>query len=116
LVALPFSDTQCGFKAFTAASAAAVFARLKVAGFSFDVEALYLGKRLGFRVAEIPVEWVNDDRSTVRMPSDPFRMFADLVRIRRLHPDLRRSARHWAHGARRGDMPNTQAGQRACGQ
>jgi dolichyl-phosphate beta-glucosyltransferase len=99
-VSLPFSDTQCGFKAFTGASAAAVFARQKVAGFSSDVEALYLGKRLGFRVAEIPVEWLNDDSSTVRLPRDAFRMFADLVRIRRLHQDLNAAASYHSHHGR----------------
>ena len=52
-------DTQCGFKMFTAEAADAVFAEQRMHGFSFDVEALLLARRAGFKVSEVPVTWTN---------------------------------------------------------
>lgn len=59
-------DTQCGFKAFTAEAAERIFRLSRVRGWGFDVEILALAKRLGYRLKEVPVHWVNDTRSTVR--------------------------------------------------
>ncbi|MDQ6976377.1 MAG: glycosyltransferase family 2 protein [Mariprofundaceae bacterium] len=84
-VDLTFQDTQCGFKAFSADAADAIFTRAKLNGFSFDVELLFLAQRLGFSICEIPVHWVNEPSSKVRILIDPLIMFADIVRIRRLH-------------------------------
>ncbi|MCF7822074.1 MAG: glycosyltransferase family 2 protein [Mariprofundaceae bacterium] len=88
IVGLKMEDTQCGFKAFTATAAEDIFSRQKLEGFSFDVELLFLASRLGYRIAEIPVEWINEPNSRVRMIADPVLMFADVVRIRRLHREL----------------------------
>jgi len=85
MVGLHMQDTQCGFKAFTAEAAVAIFSRQKLEGFSFDVELLYLAKALGFTTVEIPVRWINEPNSRVRMLLDPLLMFVDLLRIRRLH-------------------------------
>ncbi len=85
MVGLDMQDTQCGFKAFTADAAQAIFSRQKLDGFSFDVEILYLAHRLGLTAVEIPVRWINEPNSRVRMLLDPMHMFADLLRIRRLH-------------------------------
>lgn len=84
-VDLTFQDTQCGFKAFSAAASEAIFSRAKLDGFSFDVELLFLAQRLEFAVHEIPVQWMNEPNSKVRMLVDPLMMFVDIVRIRRLH-------------------------------
>jgi dolichyl-phosphate beta-glucosyltransferase len=82
LLALPgLKDTQCGFKLFTAAAAEAAFSRARLDGFSFDVESLFLARRLGFRIAEVPVTWRNDAASHVGLWSG-FRAFPDLLRIR----------------------------------
>jgi dolichyl-phosphate beta-glucosyltransferase len=82
LLAVPgLMDTQCGFKLFTAAAADAAFSRALLDGFSFDVEALFLARRLGFRIAEVPVTWRNDAASHVNLWSG-FRAFPDLLRIR----------------------------------
>lgn len=89
LVGLKLEDTQCGFKAFTARAAEALFSRQKLDGFSFDVELLFLASRLSFSIAEIPVEWINEPNSRVRMLADPALMFADIMRIRNLHKDLK---------------------------
>ncbi len=82
---LDLRDTQCGFKVFRAEAAQAIFAAQRIDGFSFDVEILYLAGKLGYGIAEIPVEWINEPNSRVRMLLDPASMFLDLIRIRRLH-------------------------------
>lgn len=85
MVGLNMQDTQCGFKAFTATAAEAIFSRQKLEGFSFDVEILFLAHHLGLTTVEIPVRWINEPNSRVRMLLDPMHMFADLLRIRRMH-------------------------------
>lgn len=62
-------DTQCGFKAFTARASGMVFPMLTVVGWGFDVEALTAAKRLGFRIKEVPVTWVNNFESKVKLSS-----------------------------------------------
>ncbi len=59
-------DTQCGFKAFTAAAAMKVFELSRIAGWGFDVETLALAKKMGYKIKEVPVYWVNDIRSHVK--------------------------------------------------
>ena len=82
LLLLPgIRDTQCGFKLFTAAAAQAAFAPVRLAGFSFDVEAIYIARRQGLRVAEVPVLWRNDVATRVGGLSGT-RAFLDLLRIR----------------------------------
>jgi dolichyl-phosphate beta-glucosyltransferase len=84
------ADTQCGFKLFRRDPARDVFSRLTIEGFAFDVEVLYLAHRLGYRVAEVPVTWHNDERSSVRIWRDPAKMFVDIFQIRRRHRGLGR--------------------------
>ena len=60
---LPFHDTQCGFKLFHARAAKEIFSRQRLDGFGFDVEALYIARRLGFKCLEVPVKW-NDVAGT----------------------------------------------------
>jgi dolichyl-phosphate beta-glucosyltransferase len=82
LLLLPgIHDTQCGFKLFTAAAARVAFSESRLDGFSFDVEALYVARRRGFRVAELPVTWRNDAASRVGLRQG-VRAFLDLLRIR----------------------------------
>jgi dolichyl-phosphate beta-glucosyltransferase len=78
-------DTQCGFKGFRGEVAEKLFSEQKVMGFSFDVEILYLGKKHGYKIKEVAVEWYNDERTTVGALSDSARMFFELLRIRNLH-------------------------------
>ena len=70
LGATKFRDTQCGFKAFRHDTARAVFSRLTLDGFGFDVEALALAEALGFRILERPVEWRDAPGSKVRALRD----------------------------------------------
>ena len=80
----PARDTQCGFKAFRRGAAQAIFSRQKLDGFAFDVEVLLLAERLGLRVADLPVEWINSPESKVRIVRDSVQMLRDAVRVRRL--------------------------------
>jgi dolichyl-phosphate beta-glucosyltransferase len=64
--ATPFADTQCGFKAFTAEAARAIFPHTTCDGFGFDVEVLALAESLGFRVEALPIEWRDAPGSKVR--------------------------------------------------
>ncbi|PIQ95628.1 MAG: glycosyl transferase [Nitrospinae bacterium CG11_big_fil_rev_8_21_14_0_20_56_8] len=77
-----FIDTQCGFKCFFREKAAPIFSVMRVDGFSFDVEFLYLAKKRGLQVREVPVEWRHVEASRVRIWVDPINMFLDLLRIR----------------------------------
>jgi dolichyl-phosphate beta-glucosyltransferase len=78
------ADTQCGFKLFRRDAAAFVFGRQRLDGFAFDVELLYLARRGGYRIDEVPVNWMNVAGSKVGL-GPGLRAFADVVRVRRLH-------------------------------
>lgn len=78
------ADTQCGFKAFRQAARETIFPLQKLDGFAFDVEVLLLADRLGFKVADMPVEWHNVDGSKVHIIRDSWRMLRDAVDVRRL--------------------------------
>src|SRR5581483_2629957 len=54
---------QCGFKLFETAAARQIFGRQRLDGFGFDVEVLFIAKRLGYRTVEVPVRW-NDVAGT----------------------------------------------------
>ncbi|MBI5154057.1 glycosyltransferase family 2 protein [Candidatus Poribacteria bacterium] len=86
VITLPgIKDTQCGFKIFTARAAKRVFPKQEMAGFSFDVEVLFLARRARFRIVEVPVRWINSPASRVSPIRDSAKMFADVVRIRLKH-------------------------------
>lgn len=74
-------DTQCGFKLFSAAAARAAFTEGTLDGFAFDVEALVLARRAGFKITEVPVTWRNDEQSRVSFVRG-LAAFVDLFRLR----------------------------------
>jgi glycosyltransferase involved in cell wall biosynthesis len=76
------NDTQCGFKAFTAGSAEALFGRATIDGFGFDVEVLYLARKRGLRLAEVPIAWYYQASSRVSPLRDTIRMVRDVLRVR----------------------------------
>jgi hypothetical protein len=78
---MPFFDTQNGFKAFTAEAAERIFRRQHVTGWAFDVEILSIAKRLDYAVLEMPIRWIDDNRSRMTMAAMP-KMLSDLLRIR----------------------------------
>jgi dolichyl-phosphate beta-glucosyltransferase len=81
-------DTQCGFKLFRREAARAVFSRSVMNGVSFDIEALYLAQRLGYRIAEVPIHWSHRAGSKIHIVRDYLRTLRDLFTIRRLHGSL----------------------------
>jgi dolichyl-phosphate beta-glucosyltransferase len=82
ITGLPYSDTQCGFKAFWREKSLPVFERQTINRFGFDPEILYIARRRGLRMQEIPVRWNHVEGTTVRFLKDSVRMFLDLARIR----------------------------------
>jgi glycosyltransferase involved in cell wall biosynthesis len=79
---LPFHDTQCGFKLFRRPAAQEIFRRQRLERFGFDVELLYLARKLGFRAVEVPVRWDHSEGTKVSMLGDSVDMFFDLLRVR----------------------------------
>lgn len=77
-----FSDTQCGFKLLRGRVARHLFGKLRMEGFSFDVELLSLALWHGFEVEEVPVNWSHVPGSRVKLVSDSLRMLRDLFAIR----------------------------------
>ncbi len=74
-------DTQCGFKAFTEEAALKIFPLLKIDRWGFDVEVLGLAKKMGYKIKEIPVFWVNDPFSQVG-PFAYLQVLWEVVKIR----------------------------------
>lgn len=64
----PLKDVFCGFKLFSGAAADQVFARARVDGWAFDVEALALARALGFAVTSCPIAWVHRPGSRLSIP------------------------------------------------
>jgi dolichyl-phosphate beta-glucosyltransferase len=77
-------DTQCGFKAFRRKAALAVFRHQKIDGFAFDVEVLMLAERLGYKIVDLPVEWINSPESRVHLLRDSLSMLRDAIQVRQL--------------------------------
>jgi dolichyl-phosphate beta-glucosyltransferase len=82
-------DTQCGLKLFRREAAGDIFSRATEDGFGFDAEALHIAMRRGYQIVEVPVRWVHQDGSKVRLLRDSVRMFLTLFRIGRRHRNLR---------------------------
>ncbi|HEU4390794.1 MAG TPA: dolichyl-phosphate beta-glucosyltransferase [Blastocatellia bacterium] len=79
---LPYNDTQCGFKAFRRELALPVFQLQRIERFGFDPEILYIARKLGLRLAEVPVIWNNSEGTKVSFLRDSVKMVVDLFRIR----------------------------------
>ena len=83
VMAIPgFQDTQCGFKLFKREAAHDVFRFQTITGWTFDVEALFIARRRGYRIAEVPINWYFNADSRIDPLRDTWRMFWDVVRIR----------------------------------
>ena len=93
ILGLPFKDTQCVFKAFNRKSIEAIFPRIKnewgvvhfkggAVNAGFDVEVLFLAKKFGFEIEEVPVEWKYVDTERVQVIKDAAAALYDMLRIR----------------------------------
>jgi dolichyl-phosphate beta-glucosyltransferase len=84
LLALPgLQDTQCGFKCFRAEAAENLFKRQTMTGWSFDIEILYLARKAGYRILEIPIPYYYHTDTKLNAVSDAFKMVSDILKIRR---------------------------------
>jgi len=81
LTRVPWRDTQCGFKLFRHERTRHVFELQRVEGFAFDVEVLVTARRLGLRVAEVPVRWVDHPDTRVGVVTSSTAMALDVLRI-----------------------------------
>lgn len=81
--ALPFHDTQCGFKAFRMSVCRPLVEAGTIEGFGFDIELLYEAYRAGLRLREIPVRWNHCEGSKVSCLRDGARMLRDIVTVRK---------------------------------
>ncbi len=90
---LPFKDTQCGFKAFKKDAAAKIFGILQkihppvvvnggAVNPGFDVEVLYLSRKMGLKVAEVPVAWQYENSRRVRFVKDAVAGVKELLLVR----------------------------------
>lgn len=79
---LQFKDTQCGFKAFTRTAAQLIFPLQKIERWGFDPEILFLARKIGFGVKEVPVLWGHSGGTRINPLVDGFRMFTEMLRVR----------------------------------
>ena len=83
LLLLPgLQDTQCGFKCFRADVVEKVFPLVTNSGWTFDVEALFIARRMGYAITEIPIPWYYNPHSNVSVLRDSLQMGTDLLKIR----------------------------------
>ena len=84
LLALPnLHDTQCGFKGFRAEIAEDLFRHQSIEGWAFDVEILFIARKRGYEIIELPIPWYYNEESKINVLRDSTRMFFDLIRIRK---------------------------------
>lgn len=79
---LEISDFTCGFKCFSKKSSISIFSKQKIERWGFDSEILFIAKKLGFSIKEVPVNWSHDPRSKVRFPHDIISSLSDLYKIK----------------------------------
>ncbi len=93
ILRLPFKDTQCGFKAFKNTAAKKIFGRLKIfseksstkgasVSAGFDLETLYVARKLKYKVLEVPVDWHHKEGTKVDPIKDSLEGFRDLLMVR----------------------------------
>lgn len=77
------SDSQVGFKCFTAKAAERIFPLCKTDRFAFDFEALCFATKFGMKITEMPVKIINHGESKINVMRDSVKMFRDIIRIRK---------------------------------
>jgi glycosyltransferase involved in cell wall biosynthesis len=82
VLGLSFADTQCGFKAFRRDAGQQIFPLQRIERWGFDPEILFLARRAGLKVEEVPVVWAHSEGTRLNPLRDGLRMFVELLRIR----------------------------------
>jgi dolichyl-phosphate beta-glucosyltransferase len=93
-----FEDTQCGFKMFTQAAAEDLFGVQQMTGIGFDIELLFVAKRRGYRIKQVPITWYFDPDSRMRLVGDSLHLLVEIWQIRR----------NWFWGVYAKKQPNRQ--------
>jgi dolichyl-phosphate beta-glucosyltransferase len=75
-------DTQCGFKCFRGEAARHLFRKQRIEGFAFDAEILYLARKFGYRIQQVPIRWLNSPDSRVHVVRHSMQMLKDLLKMR----------------------------------
>ncbi len=81
--ATKFSDAQCGFKAMTRKAASELLPKIEDTGWFFDTELLVIGEKLGYRIFDLPVNWIEDLDSRVKIVRTATDDILGLIRVRR---------------------------------
>ncbi len=81
MLALPFKDTQCGFKAFTREAAQAIFPLQRIERWGFDPEVLFLARRFNFKIVEVPVAWAHREGTRISPLSDGPKMLLEMLTV-----------------------------------
>ena len=82
VMGLPFKDTQCGFKAFRRSAAQIIFRLQRIERWGFDPEILFIARKLGYDIREVPVTWGHDERSRMSYLKDGMKMLEEMAVIR----------------------------------
>jgi glycosyltransferase involved in cell wall biosynthesis len=82
ILGLNFKDTQCGFKAFRSNAARLIFRAQHIERWGFDPELLFLARRAGLKVKEVPIRWGHDRGTRIHPFSDGLQMFVEMLSIR----------------------------------
>ena len=82
VMGLPFKDTQCGFKAFKRPAAQVIFRLQRIERWGFDPEILFIARKLGYSIREVPVTWGHDERSRMSYLKDGMKMLEEMAAIR----------------------------------
>jgi dolichyl-phosphate beta-glucosyltransferase len=83
-----FEDTQCGFKMFNRKAAEDLFHVQRMNGIGFDIELLFIAKKRGYKIKEIPITWYFDADSRMKLFDDSLKLLREIWDIRR----------NWAQG------------------
>ncbi|HEY5316262.1 MAG TPA: glycosyltransferase, partial [Pirellulales bacterium] len=86
LVSRDVVDTQCGLKAFSRRAAYDVFSQVRIDGFAFDVEVVFLVHRLGLHYRRVPVSLVNEYASTLSLSRHALPMLLDVLKLQFRRP------------------------------
>ncbi len=83
MVRLAIRDTQCGFKMFRGEVGRKLFSAVQERGYLFDLELLALASRLGYKIAEVPVDWTEVPGGHLSLSRDLVRILVNLWHLRR---------------------------------
>jgi glycosyltransferase involved in cell wall biosynthesis len=79
-----FSDAQCGFKAVSRKAVEEIVPQIEDQSWFFDTELLVLAEKKGYPIKDIPVEWIEDDDSRVKIAQTAWEDIKGILRLRRL--------------------------------